>query len=97
MISEIERYQNKNISLISKYLDIREIFWIYSVSDLIYAYYDLSVERPSGILGRGLQFGKKNLSKEKWILEGYFKGAVDMLAVENLSEIKNANNFNHIN
>ena len=30
MISEIERYQNKNISLISKYLDIREIFWIYS-------------------------------------------------------------------
>ena len=96
MISEIERYQNKNISLISKYLDIREIFWIYSVSDLIYAYYDLSVERPSGILGRGLQFGKKILVKKNGFLEGYFKGAVDMLAVENLSEIKNANNFNHI-
>ena len=39
---------------------------------------------------------EKNLSKENGFLEGYFKGAVDMLAVENLSEIKNANNFNHI-
>ena len=47
--------------------------------------------------GKRIAIWKKNLSKENGFLEGYFKGAVDMLAVENLfQKSKNANNFNHI-
>ena len=96
MVAHMKNNQNNNISFVSKYLDIEEIFWIYKVSDLIYSYYDLSVKRPSGILGRGLQFNKKILVKKHGFLEGYFKGAVDMLSVQSLLDITEKNKESEI-
>jgi hypothetical protein len=76
-----------NVLLINRYVSDGEIIWLYRHCGFVYAYYDLSVNRPSGIFGRSVQLGRRVVVRRGGYLHKNFSHYSGLIAVESLDEL----------
>tara|TARA_R110001583_G_scaffold151248_2_gene303186 strand:- start:8141 stop:9097 length:957 start_codon:yes stop_codon:yes gene_type:complete len=77
-----------NVKIVNRYLLDEEIFALYGVCRAVYAYYDFSVNRPSGILGRALQLNKYVIVRSGGYLHRNFSEYPNIIAISSLLEIQ---------
>lgn len=79
-----------NVTLVNRYVSDAEILALYANAGFVYAYYDQSVSRPSGIFGRAVQLGLPVVIRKGGYLErqyGNYEKAIPLSSLDSLGKI----------
>ncbi|AKH67847.1 hypothetical protein IMCC21906_00153 [Spongiibacter sp. IMCC21906] len=79
-----------NITLVNRYVSDAEILALYANAGFVYAYYDQSVNRPSGIFGRAVQLGLPVVIRKGGYLErqyGNYEKIISLSSLEYLGKM----------
>lgn len=79
-----------NVILINRYVTDAEILGLYANAGIVYAYYDKSVNRPSGIFGRSLQLGLPVIVRKGGYLDKHYGNYERMIKLSSLSALQHA-------
>lgn len=79
--------QHKNCYLIDRYISNEEMIFLFKNIDYFFCYYDVNLQRPSGIFGRALQLNKYIIVKKGGYLEKAFYNYEGLIALERFQYI----------
>lgn len=63
---------SSQVRVIPRYVSDEELLYLYSASDIVYCYYSLDVDQPSGVFGRAVQMKKWALVKSGSYLDRHY-------------------------
>lgn len=79
---------HKDCTAINRFITNEELFFLYQLSDLVYAFYKID-KGPSGIFGRAMQMGKNAVVKEGGYLDKNHSDYKGIISIKNLNDFDN--------